>query len=49
MSLDRDWRIRLAALEKITELRRLGGGLVRAAAANGGFAFKHAQLHSHSR
>lgn len=37
MSLDRDWQIRLAAMERMEELRQLGGGLVRAAELEAGF------------
>lgn len=40
MSLDRDWLIRFAAMKKMDELRRQGGGLVRAAQLNEGFAFE---------
>lgn len=38
--LDRDWQIRLAAMKKMEELRRHGGGLVRAAQLNEGFEFE---------
>ena len=40
MSLDRDWQIRLAAMKKMEELRRQGGGLVRAAQLSAGFEFE---------
>ena len=44
MSLDRDWQIRLAAMKKMEELRRQGGGLVRAAELNGGFEFEDERI-----
>lgn len=40
MALDRDWQIRLAAMQKMDELRKQGGGLVRAAQLNEGFEFE---------
>ena len=40
MSLDRDWQIRLAAIDKMKELSRRGGGLVRVADLDEGFQFE---------
>ncbi|MCC6242139.1 MAG: HNH endonuclease [Gemmatimonadaceae bacterium] len=40
MTLDRDWQLRLAAMQRLTALRDAGGGLVTAAALEAGFEFE---------
>jgi len=44
MLLDRDWYIRLAAMKKVDELRKQGGGLVTAAQLNRGFEFESQRI-----
>lgn len=44
MTLDRDWQVRLAAMQALEQLRRAGDGLVRAAELTAGFQFEGARI-----